>query len=319
MKTLLIIAVLYLIIQVVFGFPGQIIAWDGFGYYLYLPYTFIYGDLKFADLSHVGAIVDQYENTATLYQFVNAENGNHVIKYPAGLAIMSLPFFLIGHGAANLFGYPMDGFSKPYEMMMMVSNIFYIIIGFIYLRKLLKSFFNEKVTTVVIIAVLLATNYLNISISQTMMSHGALFALYCVALFLTFKWHENPTYKRTIAFGLLIGLMIIVRPVELLFLLIPIFWKVNSFRSFWDKYVQLISKEWRKLLLFSICIIAVGFIQLIYWKHVTGDWLFYSYDNPGEGFEFLAPYTIDFLFSFRKGWFIYTPIMIFATIGIFYT
>jgi hypothetical protein len=47
--------------------------------------------------------------------------------------------------------------------------------------------------------------------------------------------------------------------------------------------------------------------------------LFYSYGgNAGEGFEFLAPPTLKFLFSFRKGWLIYTPIIIFAIAGFYF-
>jgi hypothetical protein len=58
--------------------------------------------------------------------------------------------------------------------------------------------------------------------------------------------------------------------------------------------------------------------QALYWKSIAGSYLYYSYDNPGEGFELLYPYTLRFLFSFRKGWFIYTPVMIFAIIGLYY-
>jgi hypothetical protein len=40
-------------------------------------------------------------------------------------------------------------------------------------------------------------------------------------------------------------------------------------------------------------------------------------NNAGEGFDWFTPYTADFLFSFRKGWLLYTPIMLFAVIGLF--
>ena len=44
--------------------------------------------------------------------------------------------------------------------------------------------------------------------------------------------------------------------------------------------------------------------------------MFNSYSsNPAEGLNFLHPYILEVLFSFRKGWFIYTPIMLFAVIG----
>lgn len=65
-------------------------------------------------------------------------------------------------------------------------------------------------------------------------------------------------------------------------------------------------------------VFLIGFIQCIYWKTITGNFLFYSYVNPGEGFEFLSPYLLEVLLSFRKGWLVYTPIMIFALVGFFF-
>jgi hypothetical protein len=48
---------------------------------------------------------------------------------------------------------------------------------------------------------------------------------------------------------------------------------------------------------------------------VTGSWVFNSYQNT-EGFDFLQPHFINVLFSFKKSWFVYTPIIIFPIIGI---
>jgi hypothetical protein len=36
-----------------------------------------------------------------------------------------------------------------------------------------------------------------------------------------------------------------------------------------------------------------------------------------EGFFFNSPHISDGLFSYRKGWFVYTPIMVFAVLGLF--
>jgi hypothetical protein len=54
---------------------------------------------------------------------------------------------------------------------------------------------------------------------------------------------------------------------------------------------------------------------MLYWKIYAGSFIFNSYNNPGEGLDLLSPHTIDVLFSFRKGWLIYTPIMVLAIIG----
>jgi hypothetical protein len=69
------------------------------------------------------------------------------------------------------------------------------------------------------------------------------------------------------------------------------------------------------LILIAIFAFLVLVPQMIYWKTVTGNWIYYSYGD--QGFFFLNPHLTDVLFSFRKGWFIYTPVMIFAVLGIY--
>jgi len=60
-------------------------------------------------------------------------------------------------------------------------------------------------------------------------------------------------------------------------------------------------------------LLVVG-IQMVYWKLYSGSWLYYSYEK-GEKLEWIAPYLKKVLFSYKKGWLVYTPIMIFAIIG----
>ena len=61
----------------------------------------------------------------------------------------------------------------------------------------------------------------------------------------------------------------------------------------------------------------VGFIQFAYWKYASGKFIInpYGSGNPGEGLELFHPHILEVLFSFRKGWFIYTPMMLFTMIG----
>ena len=49
---------------------------------------------------------------------------------------------------------------------------------------------------------------------------------------------------------------------------------------------------------------------------ITGHWFFYSYIN--ESFFFTKPRIFETLISFRKGLFIYTPLMFVAFIGLFF-
>ncbi|MGM0622230.1 MAG: hypothetical protein ACQETJ_14345, partial [Bacteroidota bacterium] len=57
--------------------------------------------------------------------------------------------------------------------------------------------------------------------------------------------------------------------------------------------------------------------QFFYWKAVTGEWIFYSYSTKDASFFWGNPQIFDILFSYKKGWFVYTPIMFIAFLGIF--
>ena len=54
-------------------------------------------------------------------------------------------------------------------------------------------------------------------------------------------------------------------------------------------------------------------LQLSYWKYSTGDWIYDAYGE--ERFYFLKPQIMDGLFSYRKGWLVYTPLMTLALAG----
>src|ERR1017187_3916776 len=68
------------------------IAWDVSGYYWYLPSVFIYKDLKHQ--SFKDSILNKYNPTNNDFQQgMKLENGDYVMKYAAGMAVMYLPFF----------------------------------------------------------------------------------------------------------------------------------------------------------------------------------------------------------------------------------
>ena len=146
------------------------------------------------------------------------------------------------------------------------------------------------------------------------MPHAYIFSAYAFILWQTIQWHLNHGRRHIIFLALAIGLITLARPTEIISLLIPLFWGIYSIKSFREK-LNLLNSYKGQILLFIIILSAIGSFQIIYWLIYSGHFIFYSYINPGEGFEFLSPYTLKVLFSFRKGWLIYTPIMIFAILG----
>lgn len=297
--------------------PNNNLCYDVFGYYLYLPFQFIYHDLGISHIDILNGIVAKYHNTDSLYQIIQQPDGTSVMKYSMGMSFFYAPFFFIGHGFAYLLDYPMDGFSLPYQKSIFFGGIIYSILGIWLLMKVLLNFFSDKTSAITLVLIVVGTNVLaHFSMyGQNAMSHNMLFFSYSLILWLTIKWYESYRIGYIIGLAVVCGLSILSRPSEVVCLIIPVFWGVFNVSSLKDKISLIIKHKWQ-ILLFIAIVVVIGSIQFIYWKIFTGKFLFYSYGaNAGEGFEFLSPYLYEVLFSFRKGWLLYTPVMIFAILG----
>ncbi len=296
--------------------PAQLIAWDQFGYYLYLPLTFIYHDLGMKDFSVVEHLIHIYQPVDYFYQGIQLEDGSWVIRYTSGLAILYSPGFFAGHLFAYLLGYPMDGFSAPYQYALLSWSVVFLFVGLYYLRRILLHFFSDKISAFVLLIFYFGTNFLHISTHWgILLVHPYLLTLFSIMLWYTIKWHTEHKLSAAIIIGISLGLAAITRPTEILYMIIPVLWGIKSINEIREK-IKIIFRDFRShLFIASGIIFFFVCIQLGYWKAITGHFFYDSYKaNAGEGFDF-PPYLFQFLFSYRKGWLLYTPLMIFAIIG----
>lgn len=309
------------IVIVTFRFSNDIqhvLTWDVFGYYLYLPAKFIYKDLAFADKGWLEGLMKSYEPSSTLYQLVTVENGNSVIRYSSGLAILFSPFFFIAHWLAPVLGFPADGLSAPYQVAVLTSGLIWAIIGIIIFSKILQRYFDLLTSSILLVLILFGTNYFQLTTYDgTLLTHNFLFTFYALIIYFTIKWHDAPTYKWAICLGVAIGFAVLIRPSEATAALIPLLWNIHDKESFKRKII-FVKEHFGQVIVSFFFILLTYLPQLLYWKAITGNYLFYSYVNSGEGFDFLTPYTLKFLLGFRKGWFVYTPLMIIAVVGFYH-
>ncbi|MEZ4888603.1 MAG: hypothetical protein R3E32_28015 [Chitinophagales bacterium] len=284
------------------------IGYDVSGYYAYLPAHFIYDDLE--QLKYMEDICKRYTSVSDNWSV--AANGHKVQKYPIGMAILYAPAFGVAHFFADKWGFPQDGYSFPYQYFLSLYSVLFACLGLWLLRTCLLYYFKDLTVGIVLAIIVLATNYIVYAGLSAAMTHGYLFTLYALLIWLTILWHQQQKWGLAASIGLLYGLMVIVRPTEVIAILIPLLWGIDSRKAMKAK-AQLVWQSKGQVALLTVCTIAVGMIQLLYWKKISGDWFYYSYDD--QGFSFLSPYLMDGLFSYRKGWLIYTPVMIFALAG----
>lgn len=286
------------------------LAWDVSGYYLYLPAIFIYDDLS--ELKFLPEIIEKYIPSPSADQAYPVANGNKVMKYSAGMAVQYAPAFFIGHLIAKITNYPADGFSLPYQASVHWWSVFYAIVGLLFLKKILSKYFDEKTVGLVLICLTFGTNFLNYATFDAANTHAYLYTMVAILVYSTIRFYETYFWKYAALIGVALGLMALTRPTEIIYAMIPVLWGVADLGDLKDRFF-IFRKYFPKLLMAVLITGTIGFIQLIYWKSVSGNWLEYSYQD--QGFSFLHPHFSDVFFSYRKGWLVYTPLMSLALIG----
>ena len=290
---------------------NALINWDVTSYYSYLPAIFVHKDLKFEFLNNSEV------NYAEKHQFwpETAPNGNKVIKTTMGMSVLYFPFFIISHIYSLVNDKVVaNGFSKPYEIGLTFSSIFYMMIGLFFLAKVLRSIYDEKKVSILLFLVFLGTNLFYYATTEPCMSHVYTFSLASVFMYITMKIYEKNNWKFFIFLGLISGLLFLVRPTNILFILAFLHYKIESFSSL-NKRLYWLIQHYKKLTISIVISVLIGSVQFFYWKWATGNWFFNSY--VGEQFYFNQPRIIEFLFSYRKGWLVYTPIFIFSFLGLY--
>ena len=332
-----IIAITSLLRHDVFTGQTNVVTWDGYGYYAYLPGAFVYGDVEtyaFAE-QHFA----DYEISSTLYQLMETDDGRRFPIYNIGLAVVWAPAFLVTHGIVAATGVaPADGLSYPYQLTVVLMSLLFAFLGFRFLRRFLLLHFADFTVAMTLLAVGLGTNIFYYIVERPDMTHGYLFALYAMFLYYfaklsiatpitlatpptsplpqgdaySGKWGPELSREREISrllllSGLIAGLLCLIRSSEIVVFAIPAFYGLRDWATLKRNF-------WRTLPIFGLAL-AVFSIQLIYYKVGTGNWWQDGY--AGLGFDWLEPHLFEGFFGYRRGWLVYTPLMAVALIGVF--
>ena len=280
---------------------------DKAGYYVYLPATFIYG----WDINKFPAgIMDK------THSFVLDKKTNKIIdKYTCGVAILWAPFFLITHFIAVQRNLQPDGFSDFYQHMTVLPEVFYLILALLFLRRFLRFYVSRLYSYLAIIFLVAGTNLYFFSIDDGLMSHLSSFFLFSIYLYLLKKFliSEKKSYRLFCLISLVIAMVILVRPTNIIILAWILFLDVGSLKDIQSRLRLFINLKY--ILTFAIITFIVFLPQLIYWRYLSGHFVYYSY--KGESFSnWKDPQLIPFWFSPLNGLFIYSPLALIFVIGI---
>ena len=278
---------------------SNVIEGDGRGYYAYLPNTFLNKSIK---------------NQKPDNRFFLEVNRKGVNKYYVGTAVAMSPFFMAGNLLSPKHKEKTTGYEPVFQKSMRISGIFYLLLGLVFLRLFLIQYsIPDKIIILCLFLITFGTNLFSYSLFQPAMSHVYSWGFITGFLYFTKKLIDSKKMLFYYLAILFLGMIVLIRPLNgLIILAVPFL--AGSLPVLKESIKQTFSL---KSIFFSIIIFSsVLFIQLLAWKIQSGDWIVWSYQN--EGFYFENPQFWNVLFSFRKGLFIYSPLVFFSLFGLYF-
>lgn len=285
--------------DVVKGKSTCVCSYDGYGYYMYLTQFFQYRNLHFKQ-NELQAVQDKYCEGTYAYQLKEMDNGNSLDIYHMGQAYLELPAYTVGHMFAKIGGYPKDGFSKPYHITFLLNALLFILLGLYFLNKILALFFSAQLSSVLLVIIYFGTNYWSTAVHIYQLQHIYLFTLVAVLFYALLKFKELKKSKYLVIAALVLGLISSIRPTHVLLGILPLVLLRKTTPSNWS--------YWKAVLLFPLAGLLFNLPQIIYWKVVGGSWLILNMHV--EEVIIVDPHLLDFLFSYKKGWLLYSPVFL---------
>lgn len=284
---------------------------DAKGYYAYLPAVFIYHDLNFNFYNYADSAL-QFNRNLCNYRLL--QNGKAVNKYYSGVAVAQIPFFFAAHGYALVDPEALaDGYSYPYMYVICLAAIFYTILGLYLLNKILLLYNISTTNRIITLWVtLFGTNLFQYTVGEPGMSHVYSFAFVALFVYHVLLWLQSYRFKNLVVASIALGMIILIRPVNILVVLFLPF-LAGSSQNFIAAAKQWVS-NYRNIAITLLAPPAIFSIQLIIYKIACGHFFVYSYG--GETFDFLHAKIFAILFSYKKGLFLYTPVLLIAMGGL---
>lgn len=293
-----------------FGGPSgddykRVINGDGKGYYAYLPAVFIYHDMTFSffekDQQNFGY---QYSNT-----FLLNHDKKNLNKYTCGEAILLIPFFLAAMVYSKFMWLPVDGYNGAFHVFCALGTLTYFVLGLFLSKKVMQRHaLSGRSIALSLVALTFGTNILNYVVFESSMSHVYSFFTIALNVYLAKRFFESPSLKVILLGGLTLGLIILIRPINGIIVF------AYPFLAGDKNFFAIVKEKFKYFLLAGTAACAVIFVQLILWKLEIGNFLVYGYKNEGFYFNQVAP-VFDYLLSFKRGAFIYSPILLLSLIG----
>ena len=282
---------------------------DGLGYYCYLPAAVIYQDFSYQYYDNPDNKINPFYKPG-----LSAYKGRSVNKYYCGTSLCMLPFFALGVIISAISGTQINGYTDTFLMLVSVGALFYYLLSLFLLTKIGNFFkISEKISFAAGLVFFFGTNLFHYTIQEPSMSHVYSFFAVSLFLFLFIKTIEHKTNAGLFFLGLSLGLIILIRPVNVVVVLFTPFFFENL-KDYLLFLKLLFVKHLKGIVFFALALGIAVLLQLVFYYLQTGGFYIVSYE--GETFNFSNPEFLNVLFSYKKGLFLYVPILLLALVFI---
>lgn len=283
---------------------------DGHAYYGHLPALFIYQDKHFGFLDNL--IGSGIPHTYNIDDFRRQVDGGVVNIAYAGVALLWIPAFLIAHVIAVIGPAEANGYATPYQLSILLSAIIYLMIGLWAFGRLLE---NLKIKPLIIsgclIIMVFTTSILYYTVDEPAFTHIYTMSLFGVFMLYMQRFLQTYRTKHLWIWMMTLAILGLIRPTNAVMVLaIPML--AGSSKALLS-FIKWIFTNPLKILPPAVVFVMILAIQPLIYFIQTGSFFVWSYQ--GVSFNFATPQFLNVLFSYEKGLFIYTPILIFSLIG----
>jgi hypothetical protein len=298
---------------------------DGVGYYAFARAPLINHSLDFeqdyiaANTGFRDARLDEHGQPKQVFRTRTGHLDNH---FTVGPAILWMPFLLLAHAGvllARALGSQVaaDGFSAPYRLAMAVGTVLWGFLGLLLAFRLARQYVADLWAFLATISVWWASSlpvymYFNPSWSH---AHSA----FAASLFV-FYWHQTRqqrTLRQWLVLALIAGLMLNVYYANATLLMILLVEALREYAAAFRRgpagtaVTQLLAKHFLFIAILLLCLIPTFVTRYI------------VYGNPFESgyisvrdWAWRSPHFLAVLFSSEHGLFSWTPVLLFATVGL---
>ncbi len=187
--------------------------------------------------------------------------------------------------------------------------------GILLLWLVLRKFFTISVAHVTTILVVFGTNYFRWIFFDGATPHNFLFTLFAAVILFTINWQRDLKWLWLILMLPVVVLACFIHDLSVFILFVPLLWGIYDRTSWLATRRRIMEQPRQYLFLMLIVVLAFGLTRFA-WFAEPGT-AFYFGDKEASVYPLIAANFHLILFSFNKGWFIYTPMMMLVFPGLY--